>query len=151
MHEPLKQPVSPAEYLASISRAALQAGISWKVVEAKWPGIEKAFKGFDPAKVAGFSGDDIDKLMDNREVIRNRTKIEGIILNARRVLELIKEHGSFKAYLKSLGGFDDQLKGLHRDFSFMGESTAYWFLWHIGEKVPGWQEWEKRQSAKSGK
>ena len=151
MHEPLKHPVSTAGYLASMSRAALQAGISWKVVESKWPGIEKAFSGFNPGKVAKFSGEDIDRLVQDHEVIRNRAKIEGIILNARRMQELINEYGSFEAYLKSLGGFRGQLKGLHRDFKFMGESTAYWFLWHVGEKVPGWQEWEKSRAAKSRK
>jgi DNA-3-methyladenine glycosylase I len=150
MHEPLKQPISPAQYLGSMSRAGLQAGISWRVVEAKWPGIEKAFKGFDPVRVSRFSGDDIDRLMQNPDVIRNRAKIQGIVLNARRLLELEKTHGSFRDYLKSLGGFEDQLKGLHRDFKFMGESGAYYFLWHVGEKVPDWQEWERRQAAKAG-
>ena len=147
MHEPLKQPVSPAQYLASMSQAGLQAGISWKVVESKWPGIEKAFKGFNPAVVAKFTGDDIDRLMSNPEVIRNRAKLEAIVLNARRLLELEKEYGSFKNYLKSLGGFETQLKELHRNFKFLGESAGYYFLWHVGERVPGWQEWEARQAA----
>jgi 3-methyladenine DNA glycosylase Tag len=147
MHEPMKKPISSAQYLAAMAKAGFQAGISWKVVEAKWPGIEKAFKGFNPAAVAKFSGDDIDKLMQNAEVIRNRAKIEGTIKNARRLLELESAHGSFKAYLKSLGGFDNQLKELHKEFMFLGESGAYYFLWYVGEKTPDWQEWEKRQAA----
>lgn len=146
MHEPLKQPVSLVQYLGAMSQAGLQAGISWKVVEAKWSGIEKAFKGFNPAVVAKFSAEDIERLMQNPEVIRNRAKIEGIVLNARRVLELEKVHGSFKNYLKSLGSFENQLKGLHKEFKFMGESSAYYFLWRVGEKVPEWQEWENRES-----
>jgi 3-methyladenine DNA glycosylase Tag len=151
MHEPLKPPVSPAQYLAAMSQAGLQAGISWKVVEAKWPGIEKAFQGFVPATVAKFSGTDIDRLMQNPEVIRNRAKIEGIVLNARRLLELEKAHGTFKRYLNSLGSFEGQLKGLHKDFKFLGESSGFYFLWHVGEKVPDWQEWENRHGPGAGK
>ncbi len=151
MHEPLKQPISLAQYLGAMSKAGLQAGISWKVVEAKWPGIEKAFKGFEPARVAKFSGDDIDRLMQNPDVIRNRAKIEAIVLNARRLLELDKTYGAFKDYLKSLGSFESQLEGLHKEFKFMGESGAYYFLWYVGEKVPDWQVWESRQAAKARK
>ncbi len=149
MHEPLKQPVSLSQYLGAMSQAGLQAGISWKVVEAKWPGITKAFKDFNPATVAKFTGGDIDRLMQNPEVIRNRAKLEGIVLNARRLLELDKTHGSFKNYLKSLGSFENQLKGLHKEFKFLGESGGYYFLWQVGEKVPDWEEWENRHAAKN--
>ena len=147
MNEPLKQPVSLADYLGAMSQAGFQAGISWKVVEAKWPGIEKAFKGFKPATVARFTGEDIDRLMQNPEVIRNRAKLEGIVLNARRIIELEKIHGLFKKYLDSLGSFENQLKGLHKEFKFLGESGGYYFLWRVGETVPDWDEWEKRQAA----
>ncbi|MDD5081969.1 MAG: DNA-3-methyladenine glycosylase I [Dehalococcoidales bacterium] len=147
MHEPLKQPLSLSQYLGAMSQAGFQAGISWKVVEAKWPGIEKAFKGFDPTTVARFSGEDIDRLMQNPEVIRNRAKLEGIVLNARRLLELEKTHGTFKNYLKSLGSFENQLKVLHKEFKFLGESGAYYFLWRVGEKVPDWEEWENRHAS----
>jgi DNA-3-methyladenine glycosylase I len=149
MHEPLKQPVSLAQYLEAMSQAGLQAGISWRVVEAKWPGIVKAFKGFNPTVVSKFSFEDVDKLMQNPEVIRNRAKIEAIVWNARRLIELDKANGTFKKYLKSLGSFENQLKSLHKEFKFLGESGAYYFLWHVGEKVPDWEEWEKRQSGKA--
>jgi 3-methyladenine DNA glycosylase Tag len=151
MHEPLRQPVSLSQYLEAMSQAVFQAGISWRVVEAKWPGIKKAFKNFNPATVAKFSGEDIDRLMQNTDVIRNRTKLEGIILNARRLLELEKPHGTFKSYLNSLGSFDNKLIDLHKQFKFLGESGAYYFLWHAGEDVPEWEDWEKRQAAKAVK
>ncbi len=151
MHEPLKQPVSLSQYLEAMSQAGFQAGISWKVVEAKWPGIEKAFKGFNPATIAKFNGEDIDALMQNPAVIRNRAKLEGIVLNARRLLELDKNHGTFKNYLKSLGGFENQLKILHKEFKFLGESGGYYFLWQVGETVPDWDVWETRRAAGTGK
>ena len=149
MHEPLRQPVSLSQYLEAMSQAGFQAGISWKVVEAKWPGINKAFKGFKPATVAKFTGEDTDMLMQNPEVIRNRAKLEGIVLNARRLLELDKTHGTFKNYLKSLGSFENKLKALHKEFKFLGESGGYYFLWRVGEDVPDWDEWENRQTAQT--
>lgn len=48
VHERLGKPVTLAGYLESMSQAVFQAGISWKVVDAKWPGIRQAMKGFDP-------------------------------------------------------------------------------------------------------
>ena len=147
MLEPLKQSVSLSQYLEAMSQAGFQAGISWKVVEAKWPGINKACKGFKPATVAKFNGEDIDRLMQNTDVIRNRAKLQGIVMNARRLLELDKAHGTFKKYLDSLGSFESQLKALHKEFKFVGESGGYYFLWRVGESVPDWEEWEKRRAA----
>ena len=143
--------MSLAQYLEAMSQAGLQAGISWRVVEAKWPGIVKAFKGFNPAVVSKFSLEDIDRLVQNPAVIRNRAKLEAIVWNARRLIELDNTYGTFKKYLKSPGSFENQLKALHKEFKFLGESGAYYFLWQVGEKVPDWKEWEKRQTEKAGK
>jgi len=49
--------------------------------------------------------------------------------------------------LNSLGGFDNQLKALHREFKFLGESGAYYFLWQVGENVPDWDTWETRRTS----
>jgi len=141
MHEQLKQPVTLAGYLETLSKAVFQTGISWKVVDAKWPGIRDAMTGFDPQVIAKFSGSDIDRLMQDTRLIRNRRKLEGIVLNARKMLELDKDFKGFRAYLRSLGSFAETAAALHRDFKFMGESGSYYFLWVVGEKVPPWDEW----------
>ena len=65
-------PTSPGDYLEVISKAAFQAGISWDVIEAKWDGIREAFHGFDARKVADMTPEDVDALMEDRRVIRNR-------------------------------------------------------------------------------
>src|SRR5208283_2497607 len=132
-HDQMKQPVSLSGYLEAMSKAVFQAGISWKVVDAKWPGIREAMKEFDPQIVAKFSGTDIDRLMQDTRVIRNRRKLEGIVLNARKMLELDKEFKGFRTYLRSLGSFAETTAALHRDFKFIGESGAYYFLWVVGE------------------
>ena len=82
-----KQPKPPKElsgYLDAMARVMFQTGISWRVVEAKWPGIQEAFRGFEPERVARLTTKDIDRLMDDTRVIRNRKKLEAIVSNARR-------------------------------------------------------------------
>ena len=138
MHEH-KQPRPPRElsgYLDAMARVMFQTGISWRVVEAKWPGIETAFHGFDPQRTARLKTKDIDKLMGDTRVIRNRKKLEAIVGNAQRMLELDKEFGSFKKYLDSLGDFDATKKDIHKQFAYMGDSGTWFFLWMVGRKVP---------------
>ena len=147
MHEQLKQPISLTGYLETMSRTVFQTGISWKVVDGKWDGIRAAMDGFDPVKVAAYTGADIDRLMGDSRLIRNRRKLEGIILNARKMLELDAAPGGFRRYLRSQGDFAATAATLHRDFRFMGETGSYFFLWVVGEKVPPWEEWMASRTA----
>lgn len=134
-----KQPQPPKDlsgYLDAMARVMFQTGISWRVVDAKWPGIQQAFRGFDPDRVARYRPADIDRLMGDTRVIRNRKKLEAIVGNARRMLELNAEHKGFKRYLESLGDFETTKKELHKQFAFMGDSGTWYFLWMVGQKVP---------------
>lgn len=134
-----KQPRPPKElagYLDAMARVMFQTGISWRVVEAKWPDIREAYHGFDPVRVARQSTKDIDRLMGDTRVIRNRRKLEAIASNARRMLELDTEYKGFKRYLDSLGDFDATKKEIHKQFAFMGDSGTWYFLWMVGRKVP---------------
>ena len=138
MHEH-KQPRPPKElsgYLDAMARVMFQTGISWRVVEAKWPGIQEAFRGFDPARVSRYTTRDIERLMGDTRVIRNRKKLEAIVANARRMLELDAEYKGFKRYLDSLGDFDNTRKEIHKQFAFMGDAGTWFFLWSVGRKVP---------------
>ena len=78
-------PGSLADYLEVMSKSVFQAGMSWRVVEAKWPEIRQAFRGFDPAVVADLTEKDLDELTNDQRVIRNRRKLEAIVVNARRI------------------------------------------------------------------
>jgi DNA-3-methyladenine glycosylase I len=136
---PHKQPQPPralSGYLDAMARVMFQAGISWRVVDAKWPGIRQAFDGFDPDRVAKLGLRDIDRLMNDTRVIRNRKKLEAVVGNARRMLELNAEHRGFKRYLDSLGDFDATKKTLKKDFAFIGDTGTWMFLWMVGRKVP---------------
>jgi DNA-3-methyladenine glycosylase I len=76
-----------------------QAGLSWYTVLKKRGNYRKAFAGFDPVKVAGFTENRIERLLRNPGVIRNRLKINAAVNNARRFLEVQDEFGSFSKYI----------------------------------------------------
>lgn len=76
-----------------------QAGLSWITILRKREAYREAFAQFDPVRVAGFTQDDVERLMENAGIVRNRRKIEAAITNAQIFLDIQKEYGSFDAYL----------------------------------------------------
>ncbi len=76
-----------------------QAGLSWETILRKRAAYKKAFANFNPQKVALFGKRDIERLMKDSGIVRNRLKIEWAIKNARLFLEVQKEFGSFARYL----------------------------------------------------
>jgi len=135
------RPKGLSDYLEVMTKAAFQSGISWQVIESKWDGFREAFHGFDPGWVASLEPPDVDRLVQDRRIVRNRKKIEATAHNARTMLDLEREHGSFRAYLRSHGGFDETVADMRRRFKFLGETGAYYFAYCVGEKVPPHEEW----------
>ncbi len=78
-----------------------QAGLSWSTILRKRENYRKAFAGFNARKVAQFTEEDIERLLSNPGIIRNRLKIKATVSNAVRFLEIRKEFGSFCNYLRS--------------------------------------------------
>jgi DNA-3-methyladenine glycosylase I len=78
---------------------AVQAGLSWRTVLAKRAAFNLAFADFDPERVAAFGEADVERLMGDAGIIRNRLKINAIIHNAQVFLDVQREHGSFNSYL----------------------------------------------------
>jgi len=76
-----------------------QAGLSWLTILKKREAYREAFAGFDPAAVARFGARDVERLMRNEGIVRNRLKINSAIGNARAFLELQREVGSFDSYI----------------------------------------------------
>jgi DNA-3-methyladenine glycosylase I len=76
-----------------------QAGLSWSTILKKRENYRKAYRGFDPQIVARFGARDIERLLKDAGIVRNRLKIESSINNAKRFLEIREEFGSFDAYL----------------------------------------------------
>jgi DNA-3-methyladenine glycosylase I len=77
----------------------MQAGLSWSLVLNKRENFRRAFRGFDPEKVARFTKRDVARLLGDAGIIRNRLKILGAINNAKRFLEVRKEFGTFDRYI----------------------------------------------------
>lgn len=136
------KPQSLDDYLEVMSKAVFQSGMSWKVVEAKWPSTREAFHDFRVQEVADLNAFDVEELAKDTRVIRNRRKLEAIVSNAQKMLELDGEYGSFQKYLRSQGDFDGTLTALRKDFKFMGPTGIYYFLYVVGEKVPPHEEFE---------
>lgn len=136
-------PTSLRDYFQVLSKAVFQSGMSWRVIEAKWPGMLEAFHEFDPEIVAGFSPDDIDALASDPRIVRNRRKIEATVANAGTMLDIAHEHGSFRHYLDSIDGFEQRLADLKRRFRFLGDFGAYYFLYVVGEPVPDHDEFRR--------
>jgi Methyladenine glycosylase len=138
---PRRKPKDLSGYLAALSRPVFQAGMSWRVIDAKWDGIRDAFADFDPRVVADFGPSDIDRLLGDTRVVRSKAKIEATIDNAQALLELDAEYGGFERYLRSHAGFEETVSDLKRQFRFIGDSGAYHFLYVVGQRVPPHEEW----------
>lgn len=135
------KPKSLAGYFEALTRSVFSSGMNWRVVEAKLPGMREAFHDFDPKKVAAMTPADVERLANDTSIIRNRRKIEGTIDNAHMMLDIEREFGSFERYLVSLDGYEATVADLKQRFRFMGNSSAYTFLWAVGERVPEHEDW----------
>ena len=76
-----------------------QAGLSWDTILKKQLNFKRAYKNFDIKKVASFREKDIERLMNDAGIIRNRLKINAAIENAKKILKIQKEFGSFKKWI----------------------------------------------------
>lgn len=77
-----------------------QAGLSWDTILKKQENFKKAYKNFNIKKVAAFNETDFDRLMNDAGIIRNRLKINAAIENAKTILQIQKEFGSFKKWIE---------------------------------------------------
>jgi 3-methyladenine DNA glycosylase Tag len=133
---------TPADYLAIMSRAIFQAGLSWKLIDSKWDAYLRLFDGFDPRLVAAYGEGDVERIMADGGVVRTRKKIVATIENARVLCELERLHGTFATYLRSFGTYEELAADLRRRFKFLGELSAYYFVFRSGERVPRFEVWE---------
>jgi DNA-3-methyladenine glycosylase I len=98
----------------------MQAGLSWSIVLKKRENFRRAFHGFDPVEVAAYQIKDVDRLLADSGIIRNRLKIAAAITNARCFLDVQKEFGSFDRYIWQFV----QNKPLRHHFKSLSEIPA---------------------------
>ena len=121
------------DYFETLTRAVF-SGIRNGIIEARWPAISNAFSDFDFHKVAEYDEKKVQELMENEKIIRHEGKIKATIFNAMRMVEIIKEYGSFKNYLNSFPSIDslvEKLQGYYEGFKGIGERNVYEFLKEI--------------------
>jgi 3-methyladenine DNA glycosylase Tag len=141
-------PKDDADYFERMSRTLFSAGLSWEMVDKKWPNFRKAFVAFSPEKVAKMTEKDVKSLMGDAGIVRNEKKIRATIHNAGEFANLRKEFGSFKEYVASFGKDEDRLQeDLQERFQHVGGATARMFLWSAGYKLTPNAE-EKKWMAK---
>lgn len=131
----------------------MQSGLSWKVVLNKRVSFRKAFDNFNPKKISAYGIKDVNRLLSDKGIIRNRRKIESVINNAERFLETKIEYGTFDSYVWSFVNYktkknrfrkwddvpavsnesramsDDMKK---KGFTFVGPTVCYAFMQTVG-------------------
>lgn len=139
---PRIKPENDNGYLEELTRAVFQVGFSWRVIRDKWPNFVAAFDGFDIATVAGYAEPDLERLLADKGIVRNRRKIEATLHNARAMWDLVQQYGSFHAFLRSLDALDYPARRaeLCRRFQGAGPTAVFVFLWCVAEDVPAWDE-----------
>ena len=129
------------------SLEGFQSGLSWRTILMKRDNFRAAFHGFDFARVACFDGGDVERLLQDAGIVRHRGKIEAVINNARRTLDLIDEKGSLAAYVWSFEPRDEAAPYLastspasiamskdlkKRGWKFVGPTTVHAFMQAMG-------------------
>ncbi|MGO9789071.1 MAG: DNA-3-methyladenine glycosylase I, partial [Solirubrobacteraceae bacterium] len=82
-----------------LSLEGFQAGLSWLTILRKRDAFRRAFAGFDYTRVANFGSDDVARLLDDAAIVRHRGKIEAVINNAQRAVELVAQEGSLARFV----------------------------------------------------
>lgn len=128
---------------------SFQSGLSWRTILAKRENFRKAFHNFDFDRVAKFSEKDVERLLQDKGIIRHRGKIEAVINNARCARELVQQEGSLAAYIWCYEPAEEELappqtastsaasialsKDLKkRGWKFVGPTTVYAFMQAMG-------------------
>lgn len=126
-----------------------QSGLSWRTILAKRENFRAAFHGFDMDRIAGFTDDDLARLLTDAGIVRHRGKIAAVVNNARRAQELVRQEGSLAAYVWSFEPSPADLpppqtvstsaasvalsKDLKkRGWAFVGPTTVYAFMQAMG-------------------
>jgi DNA-3-methyladenine glycosylase I len=130
-----------------------QAGLTWRTILDRREGYRRALDGFDARKIARYEATDVNRLLSDAGIIRNRLKIAATILNAQQFLEIQKEFGSFDAYIwqfvdgkpldnkvrsiKQIPATTDRSDRMSKDlkkrgFKFVGSTICYAFMQAVG-------------------
>lgn len=127
-----------ARLFERLSLEIFQAGLSWLIILKKRVSTVEAFDGFDVDTVAAYRKRDVERLLKNAGIIRNRRKVEAIIENARRIAALRASHGGLAKWMAHHHPLDRDgwVKVFRETFVFMGGEVVGEFLMSVGY-LPG--------------
>jgi DNA-3-methyladenine glycosylase I len=152
---------------------AFQAGLSWEIILNKRENFRKAFHGFDAERIARYGQRDVDRLLGDAGIVRNRQKIESSVGNARAFLEVREEFGSFDDYIwrfvdgepirnawrsdSRIPASTDESDAMSRDlkargFRFVGSTICYAFMQAAGmvnDHIVSCYRWKEVQEQSS--
>ncbi len=157
-----------------LSLEGFQSGLSWLTILRKREAFRRAFDGFDFGRIARFSQRDVKRLLADASIIRHRGKIEAVVNNARRAVELVDREGSIASYVwrfepeprarllgrEELGALSQttESKAFVRDLKrrgwrFVGPTTAYAFMQAMGlvnDHIEGCEAGAEAQRVRQG-
>ena len=154
-----------------LSLEGFQSGLSWLTILRKRDAFRRAFAGFEFSAVARFDQRDVDRLLADASIVRHRGKIEAVINNARRALELVEAEGSLAAFIwrfepapraagtdrSAVVAHTDESRALARELKrrgwrFVGPTTVYAFMQAMGlvnDHLHGCGAWAEVERARA--
>lgn len=120
--------------LSLMTRCIFRAGFVWQIIDRKWPQFEEAFSGFVPLYWQQVPPERLEELAQDERIVRNFQKIITVPVNARMIVEVSEEHGSFGQFLASWS-HDDQvglLLFLKKNGARLGGNTGQYLLRMLG-------------------
>ena len=133
-------PESDDRYFEALTLEIFEAGLNWALIFNKREAFRSAFDGFVVSAIAGYDDNEVERIIDHPDIVRNRRKVVATIDNAKRFTEIQSESGSFETWLKSLQGDEGALVAeVRKNFKFAGPSVARSFLHDVG-RTPGHHE-----------
>jgi len=110
-----------------------QAGLSWETILKKQKSFYEAFDRYDFNKIAMYDETKINELLENKGIIRNKLKINAVVYNANKLIEIVAEHGSFYNWINTQGEItlDNWVKLFKKNFKFVGKEIVNEFLMSI--------------------
>ena len=143
---PQIRPQRLADYSEVITRAVFQSGMSWTVVDRRWPDIAAALHDFDPAPLAAEPEAQLERLLEDARVLRHRGKLDAVIRNAAALLVLEEtEVGGAAGWFERLGGYEEAVATLAATFRYLGRFGATYVLHVLGGPAPPYAEWDRRR------
>ena len=122
------------DFLALLTRKLFHSGFNKDLVNARWSSFEKAFMGFDPGKVAAMTEADIQRLRQDRSIVRHEAKIRATVANAQHFVAIAQVHGSWRTWLRTMRRlpYAELADTLRACLTRCGPNTIYYFLLEAG-------------------